>query len=148
MEPEVSCVHMEADSPSRVRGFVISVRCIARSPKRGGVTSVLVPDCRMLQQDVACFHLSEAPSCHQIARQCTQGPAFGPVCCCSNHGLCFLRYVSLGDVATPGYDQPPRTTVYLDKGNGVFATPEGFDLVSPFKTSAVPKLLYRVGGIG
>ncbi|CAI6011354.1 unnamed protein product [Closterium sp. NIES-65] len=38
-------------------------------------------------------------------------------------------YVSVGDVATPGYDQPVRSTVYLDTGAGKFAPPLGFDLV-------------------
>ncbi|GJP54206.1 hypothetical protein CLOM_g13301 [Closterium sp. NIES-68] len=38
-------------------------------------------------------------------------------------------YVSLGDVATPGYDQPVRSTIYLDMGAGKFAAPLGFDLV-------------------
>ncbi|CAI7855451.1 unnamed protein product, partial [Closterium sp. NIES-53] len=38
-------------------------------------------------------------------------------------------YVSVGDVATPGYDQPVRSTIYRDIGAGNFAPPLGFDLV-------------------
>ena len=44
--------------------------------------------------------------------------------------LWVCRFVSVGDLAVAGHEQPERSMVYRDDGDGKFADPDGFDLVS------------------